>query len=144
MKRFTIAALALSGLTAIAVAQAPNPILQRQTLLKEFGANGREPGLMLRGEMPFDLAKVQTALRTFSAHAKVLPTLFPDGSFTGETAALPRIATERTQFNAIFAQLDTQATAALASVNADNFRATYGAVLRNCGQCHDTYRRPRT
>ncbi|MEI8144404.1 MAG: cytochrome c [Alphaproteobacteria bacterium] len=143
MNRLVIAAaVALAGLTTVAIAQ--SPISQRQTLLKEVGAATREPGLMMRGEMPVDIAKVQASLAVISRHAKVLPTLFPNGSFTGETAALPKIEAERAQFDTIWRQLDTAATAAATSVTAENFRATMGGVLRNCGQCHDAYRRPRT
>lgn len=149
MKRLLPAVAGLAGLATlavatVAVAQSANPITQRQTLLKEMGAASREPGQMLRGEAPFDQAKVRAALTLFAQHARALPALFPDGSFTGETAALPRIAAERAQFNAIFAQLDQQATAAAGTITADNFRPTMGGVLRNCGTCHDTYRRPRS
>ena len=148
MKRLTIAILTAAALTAVGagtlVAQ-NNPIAQRQTLLKEFGAVSREPGQMLRREAAFDLAKVKTALETYSRHAKVLPTLFPAGSFTGETAALPKIDENRADFVAIFGRLDQAATAALASITDEaTFRANMGNVLRVCGQCHDTYRRPRT
>jgi cytochrome c556 len=119
-----------------------DPIAQRKELLKSWGAATREPGLMLRGEAAFDLAKVQTALKLYSQHAKVLPTLFPDSSNTGgDTKALPVIWEKKAEFTAIFAKLDTDTTAALASIKDEaSFKAEMGKVLGNCGACHNTYR----
>lgn len=143
--RIILASLAVIGCAGAVLAQTPSPVSQRQTLLKEMGAAAREPGLMLRNQQPFELAKVQAALRTFAQHAKTLPGLFPAGSFTGETAALPIIETQRAEFQSIFANLDRTATEAQTSItNEASFRTNFPTVAGNCGTCHRTYRRPQT
>jgi cytochrome c556 len=139
LRRFMMAAVIAIGATSV-VAQS-DPIAQRKELLKSWGGATREPGLMLRGEAAFDLAKVQTALKLYAQHAKVLPTLFPDSSKTGDTKALPIIWEKKAEFTAIFAKMDTDATAAQASIKDEaSFKAEIGKVLGNCGTCHNTFR----
>jgi cytochrome c556 len=57
MKRSVfVASLLALGVTA-AIAQS-NVVEQRQGLMKEMGAQNRPIGAMMRGQEPFDLAKV--------------------------------------------------------------------------------------
>jgi cytochrome c556 len=132
-------ALAL-GVTA-AIAQA-NVIEQRQALMKQFGDTTRTFGGMLRGQVPFDLGQAQAALRTYSANAKQLPTLFPDTSKTGnKTQALPAIWENKPEFVAIFAKLEQDAQTALASIKDEaSFKAEAPKVVQNCGTCHNRFR----
>ena len=138
-----IAAVALIAGIGSAVAQG-DVVVERQTILKTFGAGVRDPGAMLRGEAPFDLAKVTAALATIKTGAAKLPTLFPDASLTATgTKALPIIATERDKFAAIFAKMITDATAAEGAIKDEaSFKAEFGKVLANCGACHRVYRAP--
>jgi cytochrome c556 len=139
LRRSMMAAVIAIGATSV-MAQG-DPIAQRKELLKSWGGATREPGLMLRGEAAFDLAKVQTALKLYAQHAKVLPTLFPDSSKTGDTKALPIIWEKKAEFTAIFAKMDTDATAAQVSIKDEaSFKAEIGKVLGNCGTCHNTFR----
>ena len=119
MKKSLIAAFILTAGTLVAGtmgSQAQSDVVaQRTTILKTFGAGIREPGAMLRGEAPFDLAKVQAALAAIKTGAPQLPPLFPDASLGGASKAQPLIATERAQFNAIFAKMEADATAAQAA-----------------------------
>jgi cytochrome c556 len=137
---FVAGALALGA--AAAVAQA-NVIEQRQNLMKEHGAMVRPASAMLRGQAPFNLEQVQTALRTFSRNAKVAPTLFPDNSKTGgDTKALPAIWDSKADFEGIFVKFDQDAQAALAAIKDEpTFKAEFPKVLQNCSACHDRYRR---
>ena len=143
MKRVIIAGAALAlGLTAV-LAQEQDPIKRRQATFKSWAAASREPGLMLRGQAPFNLEKVQAALRTFVQDNKHLPNLFPQPNAPGgiDTGALPAIYEQREKFNAIFAKLDADATAALASIKDEaTFKAEFPKVLANCGACHQSYR----
>ena len=56
------------GVTA-AIAQS-NVVEQRQDLMKEMGAQTRPIGGMMRGQEPFDLAKVQAGLKVFAENPK--------------------------------------------------------------------------
>lgn len=129
--------LAVTGATA-----EDSPIAQRKAILKGFGDATKPIGPMLKGETPYDNAVVQKALATLSAGAKKLPSLFPDTSKTGEdTAALPKIWDDKAKFEAIYAKLDTDATAAAAAITDEaSLKANIGKVFGDCKSCHDDYR----
>lgn len=139
--RLVIAAVFVSvGVTA-AVAQSA-AIQARKDILKTFGPASRAPGLMLRGEQPFDLAAVQASLKVFAEAAPKLPALFPNDSQTGgDTKALPLIWQEKDKFNAIFAKFEADSKAAMTSItNEASFKTEMPKVLGNCGTCHTSYR----
>lgn len=139
MRRFAVLAGMFAFGVSLAVAQ--SPIDERKALLKPFGAAAGGMGKMLRGEDKFDLAKVQDALKLFSANAKPLPSKFPAGSGTGETKALPAIWENKAKFDGLFAKLDADATAALAAIKDEaSFKAEIPKVLGNCGACHNEFR----
>lgn len=145
MKRIILAGAALAlGLTAV-LAQ-DDPIKRRQGIYKSWAAATREPGLMLRGERPFDLEKVRAALRAIVDDGKHLPNLFPQPSAPGgiDTDALPAIYDQRDKFNALFAKLDADAQAALAAIRDEaTFKTEFPKVLANCGGCHQSFRAKR-
>ena len=94
-----VAALAATlGATAVVAQQ--DPIAARKALMK---ANGQNAGLMVKmvkGEVPYDTAKVTAAFDQWTDTAKKLPGLFPDNSKDGDTRALPAVWTERAKFDA--------------------------------------------
>lgn len=139
IRMLLIAATAIGGIS-VAAAQG-NPIESRKALLKTFGAATRDPGQMLRGEAPFDLAKVQASLKVFAEGSPKLPAMFPAGSGAGDTKALPVIWTEQDKFNAIFTKLAADSTAAMTSIKDEaSFKTEMPKVLGNCGACHNAYR----
>jgi len=132
-------ALVSIGVTT-AVAQS-SAIQARKDVLKTFGPASRAPGLMLRGEQPFDLAAVQASLKVFAEGAPKLPALFPADSQTGDTKALPAIWQQKDKFNAIFAKLEADSKAAMTAItNEATFKTEMPKVLGNCGTCHTDYR----
>ena len=135
-----IAAAFIVGIS-VAGAQSTDMITARKDVLKGFGAAAREPGQMLRGEAPFDLAKAQNLMRVLSAGSKTLPNMFPDNSKEGDTKALPAVWEKKAEFNAIFAKLGADADAALTAIKDEaSFKTELPKVLGNCGTCHNTYR----
>ncbi len=138
--RLVVAAVLVSvGVTA-AVAQS-SAIEARKEILKTFGPASRAPGLMLRGEAPFEMAAVQAALKVFAEGAPKLPALFPNDSQTGDTKALPLIWQEKDKFNAIFTKMEADSKAAMVSItNEATFKTEMPKVLGNCGTCHTSYR----
>jgi cytochrome c556 len=141
LKAAIVGAVLIVGLGA-AVAQG-DVVAQRQAILKSFGAGVGDPGKMLRGEAPFDLAKVKAVLATVKADAPKLGALFPDTSLGGTSKALPLIATERDKFAAIFTKLAADANAVDAAItNEATFKTEFPKVLANCGACHRVYRQP--
>jgi cytochrome c556 len=135
-----VAAVAL-GVTAV-VAQS-DPIAARKALMKSNGDQAKIAGAMVKGEAPFDLAKVQVVFTTFADSAAKLPALFPDNSKTGgDTAALPAIWENKADFDAKMAAFGKNATAAKTEIkDADALKAKWGAFAKeNCGGCHEKYR----
>jgi cytochrome c556 len=118
-------------------------IKQRQELMKANVAAARPTFGMLRGQAPFNLDQVQTALKTFAQSAKQVPTLFPENSNAGETRALPAIWENKTDFDKAAAKLEQDAQAALTAIRDEaSFKANYPAVVQNCDACHDKFRKP--
>jgi len=140
--KFVVLAGVLAAVIGVGSAMAQGDVVgQRQTILKTFGAGTREPGAMLRGEQPFDAAKVKAALATLKDGAGKLPALFPDGSLGSPSKAQPSIAANRADFTAIFAKLAADATAADAAIVSEaTFKTEFPKVLANCGACHRNYR----
>jgi cytochrome c556 len=141
MKRFLIVA-AIASVAATAVYAQGDVIAQRRDLMKAVGGATRDPGAMLKGEMPFDLAKVQRSLAVYSDSASKLPGLYPDTSKTGgETTAAPKVWEDAAGFKAALAKFDSESKAAAAAIKDEaSFKAAFPNVLKNCGTCHETYR----
>jgi cytochrome c556 len=145
LRKISVTALAAGVVCAVgvtAVLAQSSAIGARKEILKSWGGATREPGLMLRGEAPFDLAKVQAALKLYQEGAAKLPALFPDDSQTGgDTKALPIIWTEKDKVVAIFTKLGADSAAALVAIKDEaSFKTEMPKVLGNCGACHNTYR----
>ena len=141
MLRIAIAAGALLIAAGSVIAQS-DPIAQRRALMKGNGDATKDVGGMLKGAVPFDLAKVQAALKVYVTTAKNAPGLFPDNSKTGgDTGALPKVWEDKPDFEARFDQFGKDATAAMASITDEaSFKTNMGGVLKSCGGCHELYR----
>lgn len=141
MMRRTVIFASLFALGAgVALAQG-SAIEQRKAKFKEMGGAAGPIGKMMRGEEAFDLAKVQAGLKTIQANAKVVATLFPPDSKTGDTKALPAIWDDKAKFDAFFPKLEAAAGAALAAIKDEaTMKAEMPKVLGNCGGCHNDFR----
>jgi cytochrome c556 len=134
-----VAAVAL-GVTAV-TAQQQDPIAARKALMK---ANGQAAGVgtkMVKGEEPFALDKAKKVFATYQDVAKA-HALFPETSKTGDTAALPAVWENKADFEAKLTKLANEAKAAEAATrDLDTFKAQFAEVQKNCGGCHQTYRK---
>lgn len=135
--------LALAGVVAVAgtgVASA-DAIADRQAILKSWGDDAMPVGKMMKGEAPFDLAKVKAALANFQTNSPKLKDMFPDNSRTGKTEASPRIWDEKARFVAGFDKLAADSAAAAAAITDEaSFKANFGKVFGDCKACHDDFR----
>jgi cytochrome c556 len=140
MKRIVIAGLALALGAGAVVAQ--DAISQRRDIMKGVGAATRDPGAMLKGEQPFDLAKVQKSLATYADTAKTMLSLYPAGTQTGgDTSASPKVWEDPAGFKAAFDKFAADSNAAATAIKDEaSFKANFPNVLRNCGSCHEVYR----
>lgn len=140
IRRLVLAAVL--ALSAVGVVAAQSSIVeQREALFKGMGREVRPVGAMLKGEAPFDLAKVQATLDLIAKNAEVLPTMFPAGSQEGSDA-LPAVWERNDEFKALFVKLGEAATTAKAAITDEaSLRANFPNVLRACGNCHQTFRK---
>jgi len=142
MSRIVLAAAAVA-LAVTAVAAQSDPIAARKALMKKNGDEAKIVTTMVKGEAPFDAAKVQSAFATFADSAAKAPALFPDNSKTGgDTAALPAIWENKADFDARLAKFGTAAKDAEGKVkDLDGLKTTWGSFAKdNCGGCHEKYR----
>ena len=126
MKR-TVTFAMLIALGVSAAYADSDPIAARKALMKSNGAATKTIVGMLKGA-PFDLAAVQSALKSYADNAAAAPALFPDSSKTGDTHALPAIWDNKADFEARFKKFGADASAAMA-----NFNGVAGKIQRGEG-----------
>lgn len=148
MKRAAMAAGALAlvaGLVAVPVGAAvDDPIKVRQAVMRSQGVHLGALGAIAKGEVPWTpLAEAHAfAVVSFSA---VIPSLFPEGSGTGDTNAKPEVWMERAEFEQKAANLNAMAMK-LVEIAKGGDPAAIGAALGEvggaCGACHKRFRKP--
>jgi cytochrome c556 len=141
MKRVVLAvAIVALGVTAV-IAQS-DPIAARKALMKENGNQSRIAREMIEGKQPFDLAKAHAVLANFAGASDKGKNLWPANSKDGDTASLPAVWENKADFEAKLAKLSSDAKAQDAGVkDLDTFKAAMAEVGKNCGGCHNTYRK---
>ena len=143
-----VTVLAAAGLAAgffgnLALAQ-QNPIEARRALMK---ANGRESTLvskMVKGEEPYDAGKVGAAFDQWEKTAKTIGQYFPENSKDGDTRALPKIWTDRAEFDKMLAKFGSDVTEqkSKATSNLDGLKQAMAVVGKDCADCHKEFRKP--
>ena len=141
MKRIALAmALAAFGVTAV-VAQS-DPIAARKALMKGNNDNANILVRMMRGDVPYDAAKVNAAFAQWTETTQKFPNLFPEDSKTGgQTRATAKIWQTRSDFdekNAAFAK--AVADYRDKAKNLDELKVAVAAVGKTCDGCHEQYR----
>ena len=140
-----VAAVAAIAVGATLVHAQSAAIGQRKDAFKAMGGAMKDPVGMNKGEVPFDLAKVQASLKTIEAKAGELKALFPDDSKTGDTNTLPVAFEKKADLLARFDKLAADAKAAQAAIKDEaTFKAEFGKIGANCGGCHKEYRKPQS
>jgi cytochrome c556 len=145
MKRVLVVAGALL-LSIGAVVAEQDVANQTQTTMKATGrAMGAVLGPMFKGEKPYDQAAVDTALTQLADTAKKLPTMFPESikglKIEGDYSSSPKVWEDKAGFAAkidSFAKVATEAKAKIKDL--DSLKATFPAIGKECGACHETFR----
>jgi cytochrome c556 len=136
-------AAAFLVLGAGAVIAQSDPIAARMGLMKENQSNAEIAVRMMRGQAPFDAAKVDAAFAQWADTAQKLPSLFPDNSKSGQkTRAAPKIWMTKADFDdkaAAFGKVVAD-NREKAKVSVDGLRAAIPAIGNACDACHKDYR----
>jgi cytochrome c556 len=140
----TVLAMAAVAVGITAVMAQSDPIAQRKQLMKSNGQNSAALNRMVRGEDPFDAAKVAAAFTAWGENATKLPPLFASAPpADADSRALPKIWESKADF-------DARLTAFGKSVSdnkdkaktLDELKVAYPLVSKNCNDCHEMYRKP--
>jgi len=140
--KVVLVALAFAtGLAGMAFA-ADDPIQARRDIMKNNAEAAKVAFGMVQGKMPYDATQAAAAMKTLQEDMAQFPTLFPEGSDTGNTHASPAIWQNMEDFKAHAAKLiaDAKVAETAAPNGLDAFKAAVGAVGRDCGGCHELYR----
>ena len=143
MLRYVAAAVVIAvGATAV-YAQNLDAISARKESMKALSNAAKGPGGMMKGEVPFELPKVQAALKAYQEQSLKSKALFTDNAKTGgDTEALPAIWEKKADFDGKFDKFAADAKAAEASIKDEaSFKTEWGKVMSNCGACHKEYRK---
>jgi cytochrome c556 len=141
-KLIVVFAVLLLGVTTAAAQSCPEFIQKRQTLMKKSGDEAKIGTAMVKGEQPFDAAKVQEIYAAFAEDAKEMPSLFPECSKTGaKTTAAPAIWERMDDFKAAIAKFAADVKAAQGNTkDLDGLKANFQTIGKNCSSCHQTFR----
>ena len=138
-------AIAALGASFDALAQTKPDVLvkQRQAAMTLQAKYLGPIGAMLKGAAPYN-ADVVAINATFLENLARMPWDGFDASTKGEkTKAKPEVFSDAAKFKADAEQLE-QATAKLGAVarakDEAGVRASFGAVAKACGNCHDSFR----
>jgi cytochrome c556 len=128
--------------TAASAQSCQDVIDKRQTLMKHSAAEAKIASAMIKGEVPFDLAKTKEIYATFATDAGAMPTLFPDCSKTGDhTTAAPAIWEKSDDFKAAIAKFTADIKSAQDSTkDVDSLKSNFQTIGKDCGSCHQTFR----
>ena len=138
MLRIVAAVAAVAVGATVVYAQNADAIKQRRQVMRDIVKSGTgEVFKMTKGELPFDLVKVQGLLATVQTEMPKLKTLFPDNSKEGNTGASAKIWSDRAGFDAAVDTFAGIAKAAAGAIKDEaSFKAEYGKVGSGCGACH--------
>ena len=130
------------GVTAV-MAQS-DPLSQRKALMKGNLEGAQNLNKMVRGENPFDAAKVSAAFAQWEETARKLPSLFPEPPKPGEDSrALPKVWENKADFEAKIAAFSkTVADNKDKAKTLDELKVAFPGVNTACNNCHEPYRRP--
>jgi cytochrome c556 len=142
----TVLGVAVLAFGATALVAQTDPIAARKALMKTNGDQNRIATEMLEGKRPFNLDEAKKIFVVFAEAGVKAPALFPDDSKTGgDTAALPPIWENKADFNAKLAKFASESKAAgEATKDMETFKVQMTEVRKNCGGCHQIYRKRAT
>ncbi|QUS39186.1 cytochrome c [Tardiphaga alba] len=132
------------GIGAVSAQQ--DIVKDRQATMKATGrALGGTLSAMAKGDKPYDQAAVDAAFATLTETAKKLPAMFPDstkGLKEGtEYASSPKVWDDKAGFTAKIESFTKAVADTKAKVkDLDSLKANVGAIGKECGACHETYR----
>lgn len=142
LARSLVLAGAVAGLASAAAHADDDVIAYRQSVYTAMGGHTKALAAILKKQVDFteDAAGHAAALAALSQMVKHV---FPEGSGKGDTQALPVIWEKPKEFAAIIDQFgaDGAKLGEAASGGPEAIAPAFGAFVKNCKTCHDTFRK---
>ncbi|NWG76493.1 MAG: cytochrome c [Rubrivivax sp.] len=150
MKRLALTAAATllaltTALPAAAQFQRPDDAIKyRKGAFFVMGQHFGRIGAMAQGRVPFDAAAAAVNAEIVQTLSRLPFTAFGDGTDKGDTRALPKIWSERAQFDAGAKKMQDEVAnlvVAAKSNDLEKLKAAFGAAGQTCKACHDNFRK---
>lgn len=116
----------------------------RQSAFSLMAYNFGDMGAMLKGKKPFDAQVFAMRADNVAALAKLPLEGFTPGSDKGDTEALAKVWTEKSDFDAKMKQLQIDSAALAIAAQSDDRKALKQAFMttaKNCKGCHDVFKK---
>ena len=139
-----LAAIMVTAVISVGLAEAPKPIEARHEAMKKIGDAMKAMAGIVRNQMPFSAQTVQSQAATVVENLEKASALFPPGSDKGdtETAAKAEIWTDPHGFAEAMKAAEAAATELQQVTKEDEFRPALGKLGGACKSCHERYRKP--
>ncbi|OYU87970.1 MAG: cytochrome C [Bradyrhizobiaceae bacterium PARB1] len=139
-----VAGALVLGIGAVSAQQ--EIVKDRQTQMKATGrALGGTLSAMAKGDKPYDQAAVDAAFVTLTETATKLPALFADSTKGlkegNEYSTSPKVWDDKAGFASHIESFGKAVADTKGKVkDLDSLKANVGAIGKQCGACHETYR----
>ena len=132
----------ICGTTIYCVASVESEAVKARTkAMSEISDNMRVLGLMLKGQVDFDLVSAKSAIQNIEKLAAKTPTLFEIEAVDPHAEAKPEIWSNYEDFVEKALTLQTIATAASRSlVSEEGLKDVIMSMGKTCKSCHSLYR----
>ncbi len=135
--------LAVDSPAAVAADDAANVIKYRKQVMVANASHITAIFSVLKGETSY-AGHIAAHARAISDLAAMMPDIFPAGSGSGDTDALPSIWQDWPKFEAAAKALETAAADLAVAAGSGDMAAVgaaAGAVGKSCGGCHEPFRK---
>lgn len=144
LRALLLVAVTISGISAVDAQQ--DPIQARDELMRIQGRHGYGAlPRIVRGQDPYDQAKVDQAFADFASTSQKLPPLWPENSKptgpVGDFNASLKIWENKADFDARLAKFSKDIAEHRGKVtDLDSLKASFAVIRQNCDSCHEIYR----
>ena len=138
----TMGAGAGYALNAMAQQKPEDVIKYRKAVMQVQSWNMRPMALMVKGQQPYDAQLFAWYAGVIQQTSHMMADAFQPGSDKGDTKARPEIWKDGKAKGLMdkFAADTAALVKAAQAGNLDAVKGPFGAVAKNCGGCHETYR----
>lgn len=136
--------LLLCSTLLLAHSGASGVVKQRMELMKSVGKEMKAIAAMVKGQKPFDAAKIRDGATLIALRSGEMEALFPEGSLMQPTEALPAIWDRWPEFSELTQRLQREAEV-LGNKAAESDRREvlrqFAALGKVCSGCHTDFRK---